>query len=431
MSARSITAKILKQVVEEQQTLTNTFTDTLCAKDIQNETALIKEMSYGSLRWYIRLEFILSRLIEKPIKPKHSEIKYLLILGLYQLIHMDLPKHAIVCETVNACDALNKQWAKNFVNAVLRRYIRAAPALQPCSKHLEAETAHPAWMMHKLIEDWPHDWKNIIQANNRQPPMYLRVNRLRNSRAEYKALLKGSGMNAANTPFSATGLLLDKPVAVSALPGFSDGKASVQELAAQFSASLLDLKPGLSVLDACAAPGGKAGHILEQMPAIGRLTLVEKNPRRAKKLSATLKRLRLNASIKIADAIDIDAWWNKEKYDRILLDAPCSASGVIRRNPDIKLLRTEAEVTGINRLQRELLTALWALLKQKGRLVYATCSVFKLENSYTIKQFVNAHADCRIKPIPYQWGIDTGYGRQILTGDNNMDGFFYACLEKK
>ena len=260
--------------------------------------------------------------------------------------------------------------------------------------------------------------------------MYLRINQLHQSREQYLVKMKTAGIAAEITPYSEQGVLLEKPIDVEQLPGFDKGDVSVQELAAQLSAELLDLKPEQTVLDACAAPGGKSSHILESQPRLKSLTVIEKDPNRAKRLSDTLMRLDLHAITKVADINDIDDWWDKGFFDRILLDAPCSATGVIRRHPDIKILRTPEEVKTIRTLQMQLLETLWKTLKQKGLLVYVTCSVLKQENSELIKQFIENNKDCILKPIDAEWGKDTGYGKQILTGQNNMDGFFYTCLEK-
>lgn len=431
MSARLITTKILKQVIEDKMTLSHIFNNNSLIKQAENEKALIQEMSYGAIRWYIQLESLLNQLLDKPIKSKDSELKYLLIIGLYQLVHMRIAAHAVVSETVETCVKLKKQSAKGLVNAILRRYLRNADTLSSSFSNIETQTSHPQWLIEKLQNDWPEDWQKIIDANNQRPPMYLRVNQLQNNRDQYLKKLEDDEINAKPTPFSKQGILLDKPKDISQLPGFAKGLVSVQELAAQFSTHLLDLHAGQNVLDACAAPGGKSAHILETTPDIASLTVIEKDPKRAEKLSATLNRLKLDASLKVSDALDVDEWWSGEEYDRVLLDAPCSATGVIRRHPDIKVLRSADEVNKINKLQLALLSTLWKVLKKQGLLLYVTCSILKKENSDIIKLFLENNADCSIKPIEVEWGLDTDYGTQILTGENNMDGFFYACLQKQ
>tara|TARA_R110002095_G_C4247305_1_gene239640 strand:+ start:556 stop:1854 length:1299 start_codon:yes stop_codon:yes gene_type:complete len=431
MSSRLIAIQIIEQVIESKSTLTYALRNNESFKHAGKNKALIQEICYGTFRWYIQLEYILHLLLEKRIKKKDSRLKYLIIVGLYQLRFMRIPPHAVVSETVNTCKKIKMEWAKGLVNAILRRYIREPNIFNPDVNHdNNLATSHPKWFIEQLRQDWPEEWKSVLEANNQHPPMYLRINQLHQSREQYLVKMKTAGIAAEITPYSEQGVLLEKPIDVEQLPGFDKGDVSVQELAAQLSAELLDLKPEQTVLDACAAPGGKSSHILESQPRLKSLTVIEKDPNRAKRLSDTLIRLDLHAITKVADINDIDNWWDKGFFDRILLDAPCSATGVIRRHPDIKILRTPEEVKTIRTLQMQLLETLWKTLKQKGLLVYVTCSVLKQENSELIKQFIENNKDCILKPIDAEWGKDTGYGKQILTGQNNMDGFFYTCLEK-
>lgn len=432
MSSRLIASQIIEQSVEKKITLSKALQNNKSFNLAGKDKALIQEISYGTFRWYIQLEHILKQLLEKDIKKKDSRLKYLLMIGLYQLAYMRIPAHAVVSETVNTCKKINMVWARGLVNAILRRYIRESDTFDPMLSNDEAiQTSHPSWLVEQLKQDWPDEWRSILDANNQRPPMYLRVNQQHHARDSYLLKLKEVGIEATTTLYSEQGLLLKQATDVKQLPGFNVGEVSVQELAAQLAMELLDLKSEHIVLDACAAPGGKSAHILESHTEIKSLTLVEKDPGRAKKLSETLSRLKLSATTKISDINELDGWWDKEKFDRILLDAPCSATGVIRRHPDIKLLRTPAEVSNIRELQMKILNSLWQTLKPDGLLLYVTCSVLKQENSDLIKEFINNNNDCSLKPINAQWGINTGYGRQILTGQDNMDGFFYACLEKK
>jgi 16S rRNA (cytosine967-C5)-methyltransferase len=432
MSSRLIASQIIEQSVENKVTLSKALSSNDAFNNAGKEKALIQEICYGTFRWYIQLENILNQLLEKNIKKKDSRLKYLLLIGLYQLRYMRIPAHAVVSETVNTCKKMNLGWAKGLVNAILRRYIRESEHLDSSVMNDEcAYASHPAWLIEQLKQDWPAQWENIIEANNQRPPMYLRVNQQHQSRESYLKKLEDIGIEAKVTDHSKNGILLDEAKDVVQLPGFNEGDVSVQELAAQLSAELLDLKPEQNVLDACAAPGGKSAHILETQTKLKSLTCVEKDSARAIKLSETLQRLKLNAITKIADINDINNWWDKEMYDRILLDAPCSATGVIRRHPDIKLLRTEEEVDNINALQMTLMSTLWQTLKSGGLLLYVTCSILKQENSDLIQKFISKNDDCILKSIQAEWGVDTGYGRQILTGQDNMDGFFYSCLEKK
>lgn len=432
MSPRLIATSIIKRVIEEKITLSVVLSDNTSFLQAGNDKALIQEFCYGTLRWYIQLEYLINLLLNKNIRKKDSSIKYLLLLGLYQLIHMRIPDHAVISETVETCKELDKEWAKSLVNAVLRRYQREAENLK-CSlvSRPDIETAHPKWLLKQIKQDWPEYWRKILDANNKKPPMFLRVNQQKTKRDNYLEQLTKKGISGTKTPYSDQGLQLAEPIDVSLLPGFESGFVSVQELAAQFSAELLDLKPGQYVLDACAAPGSKSAHIMETEPDIKRLTVVEKDKNRAEKLLDTLTRLEFRPIIKVNDVIEADAWWDGQLFDRILLDTPCSATGVIRRHPDIKLLRTPDEVNKVNVLQHKILNSVWQLLKPGGLLLYVTCSILKQENADVIKQFIDNNDDCVLKAINTTWGIDTGYGKQIITGENDMDGFFYSCLKKQ
>ena len=431
MSPRLIATNIIKRVVEEKVNLTIAITNDAAFEQAGKDKPLIQEFCYGTLRWYIQLEYLMGLLLNKEIRKKDRAIKYLLLIGLYQMLYMRIPVHAVVSETVETCRELNKEWAKGLVNAVLRRFQRESNSLRiELKSRSNINSSHPEWLINRLQLDWPEHWQNIIGANNERPPMYLRVNQQKITRKDYIKLLDNEAIKYTETLYSSQGILLEQAIDVDRLPGFTSGLVSVQELAAQFSAELLELKPGQNVLDACAAPGGKSAHILETEPNIAKLTLVEKDRVRAKRLEETLSRLKLTAHIIIDDVLNIGNWWDGQLFDRILLDAPCSATGVIRRHPDIKLLRTPEEVDQVNTLQHELLRVLWQLLQPGGMLVYATCSILKQENSDTIKQFKENHNDCVVKPINTSWGVDTGYGKQILTGQGNMDGFFYSCIEK-
>ena len=432
MSPRQITINIIEEVFEKKIPLKIIISKNKSIKKNGKDSGLIKEMLYGTFRWYIKLEYILDQLIEKPLKKKDRLLKHLIMIGLYQLIFMRIPNHAVVSETVETCEKINMRWAKGLVNAILRKYIREAKKINLMIHENDMiKFSHPAWLIKKIKDDWPNNWEEILTANNEHPPMFLRVNKLRNNRKYYIGKLKEVNIEGIETDYSSHGILLKKPTNVEKLPGFSEGHSSVQDLAAQLAIGLLDLKPNHRVLDACAAPGGKTTHILESETKIESLTAIEKDKLRAKRLYDTLDRTRLHAQVKVEDIINIDKWWDGKKFDRIMFDAPCSASGVIRRHPEIRLLRTMDEIIKINKLQKKLLATLWNTLKDNGLLLYVTCSVFNKENRDLIKNFVGSHSKCSLKPIIKKWGIDTGYGRQILPGQDNMDGFFYASLTKK
>ena len=432
MSPRLIASQIIEHCIENKMTLSLALNSNDSFKSAGKDKALIQEMTYGTFRWYFQLEEILNRLLDKKIKKKDRLLKYLILIGLYQLRFMRIPQHAAVSETVNTCKSINMNWAKGLVNAILRRYIRELDSINLAfEKHINLKTSHPKWLVHQFEQDWPKHFQSILEANNQKPPMYLRVNQIKQNRDDYLKQLNHEGIKALATEYSIDGILLEDAIDVQLLPYFKEGHVSVQELAAQFSASLLHLKPGLKVLDAYAAPGGKSAHILESEPNLESLISVDKESKRIEKLTDTLDRLNLKATIKCADINDLMNWWNGNKFDRILLDAPCSATGVIRRHPDIKFLRSKEEVEHINSLQKSLLSNLWKTLEAGGLLLYVTCSILKQENMNIIKTFIAENDDCQLKPINVDWGIDTGYGRQILPGKENMDGFFYAQLKKK
>lgn len=428
MSSRLLAVQLIQSVVEEQTKLSPELFN---KKQINNNNKpVIQEMTYGTIRWYGYLETILNQYLDKPIKKKDCVLKYLLLIGLYQLIFMQKPEHAVVSETVKVCKQLNKKSATGFINAILRRYLREFDKTDQKNHLNKNSLSHPDWLIPQLKQDWPEHFEQLLEANNQKPPMTLRVNQRVISRETYLQQLQENNIAAYLTQYSPEGITLNSACNVEELPGFKNGFFSVQDEAAQLAPTLLQLNAGQSVLDACAAPGGKTAHIAENEPDLSCLIAVEKDKKRANKINQNLSRLNLSATIKIADLIETNLWWNGEPFDRILLDAPCSATGVIRRHPDIKLLRKQEHISINTTLQKQLLHAAWALLKSRGILLYATCSVLAVENSDIIKSFITDNMGCKIKPITAPWGIDTGFGTQILTGDSNMDGFFYAVLEK-
>jgi 16S rRNA (cytosine967-C5)-methyltransferase len=395
------------------------------------QRALVQELSYGTLRWYYRLAALLQQLLQKPIKPRDADLRCLLLIGLYQLDQLAMPQRVAVNETVQATRALNKQWASGLVNAVLRNYQRQADELdETIVAEFVACYAHPSWLIERLQSDWPHDWERILTANNARPPFSLRVNRQRITRDEYLDMLADQALEAVPLPHTATGIRLARPVPVEVLPAFATGCVSVQDGAAQLTAGLLDLQPGQRVLDACAAPGGKTAHILEAEPELAMLTAVEIDARRLARIDDNLTRLSLHANLVQGDAGEPAAWWDGQGYDRILLDAPCSATGVIRRHPDIKLLRRQDDIASLVSAQARLLQAMWPLLSSGGMLLYCTCSVLADENSGQIARFLETHADAAELPIAAVWGRECRHGRQVLPGEDEMDGFYFACLTR-
>jgi 16S rRNA (cytosine967-C5)-methyltransferase len=397
----------------------------------ERDRAMTQAMAYGVLRWYWRLEWLLSQLLQTSLKKRDVDIQACLLLGLYQLLEMRVPDHAAVAETVKLASQLKKAWAKNLINGVLRNFLRQREILlTSMQQHTVARTAHPDWLLALLQQDWPQDWEAITTANNANPPMTLRVNATLYDRTAYLARLKESGISATEASHTESGLSLTEPLSVERLPDFAMGAVSVQDAAAQLAAQLLNAQPGERVLDACAAPGGKTAHIIERQPRLAELVALDVSSERLQRVDETLKRLGLNATTLSGDASQPSSWWDQRAFDRILLDAPCSASGVIRRHPDIKLLRRADDLSQLGMAQAQILNALWPLLKPGGMLLYATCSVLQQENSQQIQRFLATQANARLLPINAVWGHELQAGRQILPGEDGMDGFFYACIHK-
>ena len=432
MNSRLVVVKILLQVIQHGRNLPDAIAN--YSENIEeNDRGLIQAMCYGVIRLYPRLQFIANQLIAKPLKAKDQDVVLLILSGLYQLIEMRIPDHAAVSETVKITKTLKKPWAKNLVNAVLRNYQRQAEAINSKIEiNAEAKFAHPFWWLKIIKNNWPDDnlWQHILLANNQNPPMTLRLNTHHISRADYLNLLTEHGINATAAKHSPDAICLNKPVQVNELPLFKEGKVSVQDEAAQLAAILLDPQKGDRILDACAAPGGKTIHLLERENDIDLLALdIEEN--RLQKVQENLDRTHLNAQLLAANAFNPSEWWDQIPFDRILLDAPCSASGVIRRHPDIKLLRQQNDIPKLVQDQQQILDALWPLLKSGGMLLYATCSVLAEENTLQIQRFLQHHADAELQPINSDWGQQQTAGKQILPGEDGMDGFFYALIQKQ
>ena len=393
------------------------------------DRALAQEICYGVLRWLPRLDFWLRRLLTRPMERQDPIVRALLLAGLYQVAYLRVPPHATVAATTEACRRLKKPWAVPLVNAVLRRFLATRETLSESASPESARFAHPEWLLSALRTAWPSDWEAIATANNQAPPMAIRVNSRRAGRDAYLAGLRDAGILATPAPHADQGLVLASPMEATPLPGFGAGAVSVQDTAAQLAAPLLDVRAGHHVLDACAAPGGKAAHLLEISPA-ARLVAVDKDPGRLVQVSSTLERLGLEARIMTGDAADPSTFWDGRPFDRILLDAPCSGTGIIRRHPDIKVLRRPSDIARMAEEQSRLLAGLWPLLAPGGKLLYATCSVLPEENAHRITALLDAHRDARLVHIEAPWGRETGAGRQILPGEDGMDGFFYALLRK-
>jgi len=425
LNIRLVAAKVLARVLQDGQSLTAALDNAFPAIDSAKDRAFIQALCYGVCRQYHRLDFILSQLLDKPLKD--ADVKALALVGLYQLKFMRVKPHAAVSETVLA--ARKKPWAKSLINAVLRTYLREQEGLEhKADKCQVAALSHPDWLIKRIEQDWPEQALAIFLENNQQPPMALRVNLSKTSREDYLQLLAGQGIAAESVSFCPSAIILDKPVPVDLLPGFAGGLVSVQDTAAQLAAGLLDVQPGHRVLDVCAAPGGKTAHILESQPQLKELVAVDIDESRMQRVGENLKRLNLQAKLVVGDAANPASWWDGQPFDRILLDAPCSALGVIRRHPDIKLLRRAEDIGQLQALQKSILQAVWPLLAPGGLLLYATCSILKQENEQQVQAFLAEHSDAVELPIDADWGTTGACGRQILTGDSAMDGFYYALL---
>jgi 16S rRNA (cytosine967-C5)-methyltransferase len=396
------------------------------------ERGLASELAFGALRMGPRYERLIAELMKRPLRQRAPEVHAALLIGMHQLFETRVPPHAAIAETVEAVRALEGEWAVGLANAVLRRVQRDGDALRERFAHdPEFAHAHPRWLLEVFKHDWPEDWGALVEAGNARAPLALRANARRTTRAAYAARLTEAGVAFEVHPCARDALLLPDGGEPTALPGFADGEVSVQDAAAQLACDLLDLGPGLSLLDACAAPGGKLAHALEREPGLARAVAVDVDAKRLERVTENLARLGLAATLVTGDAARPADWWDGQPFDRILLDAPCSATGIIRRHPDIKLLRRAKDLDAAAIAQSRLLDALWPLLAPGGRLVYATCSVVEREGARQIARFVTRTADALALPLAVPWGRVSGFGRQILPGDAGMDGFFYAALVKR
>ena len=435
MDTRYIATQILTQVIGQHHSLTVCLSKHLSRLNDTREQALAQALCYGVLRWLPRLQAILQLLLKKPLKDKDCDIKVLILIGLYQYIYSRIPAHAATAATVNVTRQLNKTWATGLVNAVLRNFQRQQDSLLTKIDDVSnIELAHPAWLLQHLQNNWPTHWQAIAIANNEHPPLTLRVNARIHTRSVYLQLLQKAGITAQPLVYTDHGIIIDtssnsRKIAITDLPGFEQGWVSVQDGAAQLAASLLDVSPAARVLDSCAAPGGKTAHLLESYD-IDTLVALDNQPTRLNKLHATLQRLHLSAQVKCADASQPHTWWDGKEFTRILLDAPCSGSGVIRRHPDIKYLHKLSDLKTLAEQQAKLLKALWPLLMPTGKLLYITCSVFAEENHLQMQNFLENTVDAKEIPITETWGHAQPIGRQILPGENDFDGFYYACLAK-
>lgn len=414
---------ILVQLLSEHQSLSQAF------QTHHDLSPLTKNICFGVCRHYHRLERIAQSLMKK--RPKQMALWVIILTGLYQLIDLDKPAYATVKETVDLLSAFKLDWAKGLTNAVLRRYEREKDLLNhTLQSDPDYQYSHPRWLYKKIQQDWPLDWQAILSVNNTHPPMSLRVNQRKTSRPAYLEKLHAQGIEATPHRQAPCGIALKQPTTVDQLPGFYEGEVSVQDEAAQLACALLDIKPHHRILDACAAPGGKTCHILESHDDITCMAL-DINAARLARIQENLTRLHLHATLIQGDASAPATWWDGQLFDRILLDAPCSATGVIRRHPDIKLQRTPQDIRHITHVQQQLLDALWPLLKDSGIMLYVTCSILKEENEKQIEAFLKRTPDVHIAKSHESFGQARTYGYQLLPDQDNLDLFFYSILVKK
>jgi 16S rRNA (cytosine967-C5)-methyltransferase len=398
-----------------------------------------QSIAFGTVRWFFELDACLSLLLDRPDSRLDPEVRALILVGLYQLLHGETPDHAAVSETVEAARSLGRPRTAGLVNALLRRFQREREAIvgkahgEPAARH-----AHPAWMLQAFEREWPQQWEAIAAAGNGEPPMWLRVNERRVTRDDYRARLLAAGQAAEPCDFAPQALRLGEPCDVTSLPGFGDGDVSVQDAAAQLAPFFVAAGKGMRVLDACAAPGGKACHLLERTRDLAELVALDIDAERAKRIASNLARLGLEATVAVGNAASPGGWWDGRPFDRILLDVPCSGTGVIRRHPDIKLLRRPDDIPRFAAQQAALLGACYGMLAPGGRLVYSSCSILRAENADVVAAFLDrtaAAADVTesarlLVPGRLPWQV-AGPGSALPSGAADADGFYYACLEKR
>lgn len=429
MDARAVAALALAEVALHGVSLRDALARHAGQLSDARDRALLTALVHHGARWWLRYDAAIDGLLAQPLRHKEPAVHALLVLGLVQLEVMQLSAYAAVAASVEATRALGRPRLAGLVNAVLRRWQRERSSrntrldAQPRTRH-----AHPAWLADALAHDWPGQAEAIMAADNLEPPLTLRVNRRHASRGELQARLAAAGVDTAAHPWLADALVLPHSVDITRLPGFAEGAFAVQDGAAQVAADLLAAADGMRVLDACAAPGGKACHVLER--ARVELTALEWDPERSQRVRENLARLGLEARLLSGDAGAPRDWWDGKPYERILVDAPCSATGVLRRRPDVRLHRRASDVAALRAQQLRIVTALWPLLAPGGLLVYATCSVLRGENEAIVEAVLRGQPDARARSFTLPAGQRAGPGWQILPGEDGLDGMYYAVLEK-
>jgi 16S rRNA (cytosine967-C5)-methyltransferase len=434
LDARAVAAQVTMRVLHERVTL-DAALEAALAEAPRTLVAPARSLSFGAVRGFYRHEAILRRLLTQPGKALEPLVRAILSVALFELEDARTPDYAVVDAAVRTAKAAGR--SAGLINALLRRYLRERESLQAdIARNPAARYAAPEWLAQRLREDWPERWTDILAGCDVQAPMWLRVNARHGTAADYVATLRQAGIEAVAEPRVPQAVLLTTPRDVGEVPGFADGAVSVQDLGAQCVAFPLKLEPGQRVLDACAAPGGKTALMAEREPGLARLVAVDVDGRRLKRVRENLDRGRLDAELVHGDAASPEGWWDGVPFDRILLDVPCSALGVIRRHPDIRLRRSPQELARMPALQTRLLDAAFGMLARGGRLVYATCTLTRRENGALVREFLNRTAAAAAVPVE-EWegwpgfGQSDPLGRQILPGEASADGFYYAALTKR
>jgi 16S rRNA (cytosine967-C5)-methyltransferase len=409
---RTLAAQINYDVIYKKINLTVAFKQRLSTDNAQELISAVKALCFTTIRNYILLEDMWLQFVDK--RPKDKMVRVLLSQGLAEHKYLNKPDHVVVNEAINTAKKLNKKWASGLINSSLRKVLSSTDVL-PTNE--SAFYSHPQWLIDKIKMDWPDHWQMLLKANNQKPPLWIR-----------------SLNKPAQSIIQKTHPYIDSAYQLSAqditqIDGFKNGAFSVQDASAQLAAVIIDPQNNEKILDACAAPGGKTCHLLEMNHQI-ELDAIELFPNRAKKIHENLQRLKLKAHVIVGDAVQTQNWFSGSKYDKILLDVPCSASGIIRRHPDIKFLRQPEELLKIDKDQKNLLRTVSTTLKNGGKFLYATCSIFKQENSDQIKLFLETHPEFSEIKLNYPFAINCEFGIQILTGTEDMDGFYYCYLEK-
>ncbi|MDP2717090.1 16S rRNA (cytosine(967)-C(5))-methyltransferase RsmB [Rheinheimera sp.] len=428
-NVRVLAARCCFDVIDQGMSLSEALPKAQTLLDNAPDKALLQEICFGIMRYLPQLEAVCSQLMTKPLIKQLRPLQFLLYVGIYQLKFMRIPDHAAISETVEAARELKGQSLTKLINAVLRNVQRQPQLFDFSTAPAAVQYNHPGWLINQLQQAYPQQWQALLEANQQKAPLWLRVNISKINPTDYAAALTRAGIDYSR-PLAGlpAAIKLAQAQDVTNLPGYSEGWFSVQDAAAQHAATLLDVNDGQRILDACCAPGGKSCHILELAPE-AELTALDKEPKRLLRVHDNLARLGLTATVIAADAAEPQQWWQGQLFDRILLDVPCSATGVIRRHPDIRWLRKKADIDVLVALQQRILQQCWALLAPGGKLLYATCSVLPAENNLQIAQFLQQQNDASLVVLPQQ-GAEQPFGWQILPGEQDMDGFFYALLSK-